>query len=186
MDEIGNLKKKCRTRALAQRKIFKTKSNDCLIQKNLSSALRENNNLITSGYLPIGSEADPVNFMNKLALDEVVAVPVIVGKDKPLKFTIWTPDSELELGAFGVLIPKSVSWVVPDILLVPLIAFDSQGGRLGYGGGFYDRTLSMLRSQKNIKAIGIAFSGQCVEKVPVELTDQPLDGIVTELGTLWF
>ena len=180
MDEIGNLKKKCRTRALAQRKIFKTKSNDCLIQKNLSSALRENNNLITSGYLPIGSEADPVNFMNKLALDEVVAVPVIVGKDKPLKFTIWTPDSELELGAFGVLIPKSVSWVVPDILLVPLIAFDSQGGRLGYGGGFYDRYISRIQNFKNVIKIGLSFSFQKIMKLPTNQYDKKLDYIITE------
>ena len=186
MVEIEILKKQYRQKALAQRKIFKTKDNDCLIQKNLVSAVGKENNLIVSGYLPIGSEADPVSFMSKMSLNKVVAVPVIVGKDKPLKFTIWTPDSELELGAFDVLIPKSISWVVPDILLVPLIAFDSRGARLGYGGGFYDRTLSMLRLQKDIKAIGIAFSGQCVDEVPIEITDQPLDGVVTELGTLWF
>jgi len=90
MVEIEILKKQYRQKALAQRKIFKTKDNDCLIQKNLVSAVGKENNLIVSGYLPIGSEADPVSFMSKMSLNKVVAVPVIVGKDKPLKFTIWT------------------------------------------------------------------------------------------------
>lgn len=83
-------------------------------------------------------------------------------------------------GAFGALIPEGGEAVDPDVLIVPLLAFDRHGFRLGYGGGFYDRTLEGLRARKSILAIGFAYESQEMDEVPIEPTDQPLDLIVTE------
>jgi 5-formyltetrahydrofolate cyclo-ligase len=85
-------------------------------------------------------------------------------------------------GEFGALIPESGDWLVPEVLVVPLLAFDRRGYRLGYGGGFYDRTLELLRAMGPVKAIGFAFAAQEIDRVPTEATDQPLDLIVTERG----
>jgi 5-formyltetrahydrofolate cyclo-ligase len=87
-------------------------------------------------------------------------------------------------GTFGAPVPKAGDWMVPQILIVPLVAFDLRGGRLGYGGGFYDRTLQALRAQGPVLAIGFAFAAQQTDDLPLEPTDQPLDMIVTEAGVL--
>lgn len=87
-------------------------------------------------------------------------------------------------GAFGAEIPVDTDVLVPDLLLVPLVAFDDQGWRLGYGGGFYDRSLEGLRALKRTPAYGVAFTAQQTETVPVEKTDQRLNGIVTEMGVI--
>lgn len=83
-------------------------------------------------------------------------------------------------GEFGAQIPAVPDWLVPDVLIVPLVAFDRQGGRLGYGGGFYDRTLEQRRAQGPVLAIGFAFGAQEASELPLEPTDQWLDLIVTE------
>lgn len=85
-------------------------------------------------------------------------------------------------GPFGAQVPRAGVWVTPDVVIVPLVAFDRKGGRLGYGGGFYDRTLEGLRAQAPVVAIGYAFAAQEAEDLPLEPTDQPLDMIVTEAG----
>ena len=87
-------------------------------------------------------------------------------------------------GAFGAEIPQSPEYFEPEILIVPLLAFNRQGGRLGYGGGFYDRTIEMLRAKRPTLAIGFAFAGQETDDLPLEPTDQPLDLIVTEVGVI--
>ena len=89
-------------------------------------------------------------------------------------------------GDFGAFIPETGDWMEPEILIVPLVAFDRKGGRLGYGGGFYDRTLEMLRAERPTMAIGFAYTGQEAGDLPLEPTDQPLDMIVTETGVLSF
>lgn len=83
-------------------------------------------------------------------------------------------------GEFGAQIPAAGEWITPEILIVPLVAFDRKGGRLGYGGGFYDRTLELLRAARPTLAIGFAYGAQEAENLPLEATDQPLDMIVTE------
>jgi len=83
-------------------------------------------------------------------------------------------------GAFKALIPVELTWMVPEIVIVPLVAWDAQGGRLGYGGGYYDRTLEGLRARGPVLAIGFAFNAQQADALPLEPTDQPLDMIVTE------
>lgn len=86
----------------------------------------------------------------------------------------------MEPGTFGASVPADSDWMVPEVLIVPLLAFDRLGGRLGYGGGFYDRTLQMLRLSGPVVAIGYAFAAQEDEELPLEPTDEPLDMIVTE------
>ena len=89
-------------------------------------------------------------------------------------------------GEFGALIPAEGAWIEPEVLIVPLLAFDARGFRLGYGGGFYDRTLEGLRARRPTLALGFAFAAQEMDEVPIEDTDQPLDAIVTETGVRLF
>lgn len=131
-----------------------------------------------SGFLPMRSEIDPLPAMTAHA--GVVGVPVMVRKGEPLRFRAWAPGVELVDGGFGTKVPAEGNWVVPEILIVPLVAFDRRGGRLGYGGGFYDRTLQMLRAAGPTLAIGYAWAAQEEEGLPLEATDQPLDLVVTE------
>ncbi len=109
---------------------------------------------------------------------------MIEARAHPLKFAHWEPDMELVPGAFGALIPVAPSFFEPEILIVPLVAFDRLGGRLGYGGGFYDRTLQLLRARRATLAIGFAYGAQMAESLPLEPTDQPLDLIVTETNVI--
>ena len=113
-----------------------------------------------------------------------VGVPVIDGKGLPLRFRQWHPGCELVPGVFGTLMPADTDWMVPEVMIVPLLAFDADGGRLGYGGGFYDRTLEQLRRTGPVTAIGYAYAAQQFDHVPLEPTDQPLDLIVTEAGAI--
>ena len=122
--------------------------------------------------------------MEEAAAYGPVAVPVILGAGQALKFREWTPGCELQEGAFKALIPVSGAWIEPEIVIVPLVAFDRKGGRLGYGGGFYDRTLEGLRSRRATQAIGFAYAVQEAEMLPLEPTDQPLDAIITEQGVV--
>jgi 5-formyltetrahydrofolate cyclo-ligase len=114
-----------------------------------------------------------------------IALPVMQGKMKPLVFSAWVPGDAMDRGVWGIPEPKSDKPVLePDILLVPLLAFDAHGGRLGYGGGFYDRTLAGLRAWKPIVAIGLAYDEQRVDAVPHLDYDQPLDWVLTPSGPI--
>jgi len=139
---------------------------------------------IVAGYSPISSEADPSALMEALAAKgHGLALPRIAAADAPLEFRRWRQGDEMQPGAFGILEPLiSAEPVTPSVLLVPLLAFDADGYRLGYGGGFYDRTLADLRALGPCLAIGIAFAGQEVDALPHEDHDQRLDAVVTEKG----
>ncbi|TPE50812.1 5-formyltetrahydrofolate cyclo-ligase [Amaricoccus solimangrovi] len=138
---------------------------------------------VVAGYLPIRTEIDPRPGMLALhGLGYTVCVPVIEAPAHPLLFRVWKPEVALVPGPFKVLIPAEGDWIEPDALLVPLIAFDDEGHRLGYGGGFYDRTLHALRAHRVVRAYGFAYEGQHVPEVPRGLTDAPLDAVVTETG----
>jgi 5-formyltetrahydrofolate cyclo-ligase len=89
-------------------------------------------------------------------------------------------------GVFKAMIPEDGAWVEPSVLIVPLLAFDARGYRLGYGGGFYDRTLEGLRARGPVLAVGFAFAAQEVAEVPTDATDQRLDAVVTERGVTVF
>lgn len=137
-----------------------------------------------AGYLPIRSEADPRPAMARLAEGRVVAVPVVEAMGRPLRFRPWHPRVALAEGPLGTRHPEAGDWVHPGVVIVPCLAFDRAGFRLGYGGGFYDRTLEALRAAGPVTAIGLAYAAQEVPAVPVEPTDQRLDLIVTEAGIL--
>lgn len=140
---------------------------------------------VVSAYLPIRTEMDvKPTMLALLGLGYRLCVPVVEGRGRPLRFRAWRPDVKLERGSFGVEAPVEGDWLEPDALLVPLLAFDAGGWRLGYGGGFYDRTLADLRSRRQVVAIGFAFAGQQVEAVPRDATDARLDAVVTEAGVL--
>ncbi len=135
-----------------------------------------------SAYWPLRDELDPRPILSALAArGQRLCLPVVVEPGAALVFRGWRPDTALEPAAFGTQVPGPDCPVLePDVLLVPLLAFDRRGHRLGYGGGFYDRTLAGLRACRPVLAIGLAFAAQEVDEVPVEAGDQPLDRIVTE------
>ena len=134
---------------------------------------------IVGGYHAHGDEADPALLLARLVeMGCVVAFPRVV-KDQPLEFHRVPDGDVLAPGSFGIPEPLS-DWprAVPDVLLVPLLAFDAHGHRLGQGGGFYDRTLAMLK----VPAIGIAYAGQESDSIPHEAHDRTLDMVLTEQG----
>ncbi len=150
----------------------------------LAEVLKAEAGRVLSGYMPMRSEIDPLPAM--AAHQGPVCVPVIEGKGLPLRFRAWTPGARMVEGAFKALIPAEGDWLVPEVLIVPLLAFDARGYRLGYGGGFYDRTLAGLRAQGPVLAIGFAFAAQEVGDLPVDAFDQRLDAVVTERGLRQF
>ncbi len=143
---------------------------------------------VLAGYMPMRSECDPLPVM--AAHRGPVCVPVILGKGRALAFRRWSPAAEMVAGEFGALIPAQGEWLVPGVLIVPLVAFDARGFRLGYGGGFYDRTLAALRGAAGggaeVRAIGLAYAGQEVPVVPTDRFDARLDAVVTEEGARFF
>ena len=112
-----------------------------------------------------------------------LALPRIVAKDQPLEFRLFERGDPLSAGPHDVREPSPEAPVVrPQVVLVPLLAFDKAGYRIGYGAGYYDRTLEALRAAGNLLAIGIAYAGQMVEDIPLADHDQPLDLIATDEG----
>lgn len=141
---------------------------------------------VISAFWPFRSELDLRPLLHRLHDDGcAVALPVVVARRQPLAFRVWTPRTVLEPGNFDVPIPpRTAPTVDPDWLLVPLLAFDAAGYRLGYGGGFYDITLAALRARKQVRAIGVAYDGQRIDRVPRDPTDARLDAILTERRVL--
>ena len=153
---------------------------DAAAQAALRAALVPYAGRVLAGYMPIRTEIDPLPVM--AGWDAPVGVPVIRGTGVPLEFHRWKPGCAMVAGPFGALVPEVAEVVVPQVLIVPLVAFDGRGFRLGYGGGFYDRTLELLRATQDTVAIGFAYSAQRADILPLEPTDQRLDAIVTEDG----
>ena len=138
--------------------------------------------VIVSGFMPLKSEINPLPLMRKLAEQGArLALPVIAGRGKPLIMRAWEFDAPLDRGQWGIREPKAdAPEVEPDIILVPLLAFDRAGHRIGYGAGYYDQTIAQLRARKAVVAVGIAFAAQEVPEVPVTPRDAPLDLVLTE------
>ncbi len=157
---------------------------DRLAQQVLESTLAPWHGRALAGYVPIRTEIDPLPVMAEW--DGEVCVPVVCGAGLPLEFHRWASGCEMVEGPYGAPVPVKSEVVEPHVLIVPLVAFDRRGYRLGYGGGFYDRTLERLRCTRPIQAIGFAYSVQEVECLPTETTDQPLDAVVTDVGEIHF
>jgi 5-formyltetrahydrofolate cyclo-ligase len=156
-----------------------------------SSLIGPTGHRVVAGYWPLGSELDVRPLLMRLAAVGIdIALPVTRAADLPLEFRRWRPGDTLEQGAHGVLQPGPAAPVVtPTLLLVPLLAFDADGWRLGYGAGYYDRTLAELRRRlldTPPLAIGIAYAIQEMESLPRHAGDQQLDAVVTERATRRF
>ena len=143
---------------------------------------------VVAGYSPIRGEIDPAPLMRKLAAQGAqLALPAVMARGKSLAFRAWSPDDRLMLGPLGILEPSpAAAEMIPDIMLVPLAAFDRLGHRIGYGAGHYDHTLAHLRKVKPIAAIGLAFAAQEIEAVPALAHDVALDYVLTEAQVLDF
>ena len=163
--------------------------------RNISSIrFRWPPNATVSGYWPTADEADPLPLLGTLrARGHAVALPRVAGKSRtPLAFHIYGEDVALLPGRMGLFEPGT-DWTraIPSVLIVPLLAFDARGHRLGYGAGYYDATLADLRRSHGAVAVGYAYEGQEVHDVPHDEHDQRLDWIVTENGSslmrsIWF
>ena len=137
---------------------------------------------IVSGFMPMRSEISPIPLMRKLeAAGAKLALPIVAGRGKPLIMRAWAFGDALETGVWNIPQPRANAPVVdPDILIVPLLAFDRRGQRIGYGAGYYDMTINRLRGIKAITAIGIAFAAQEIPTVPATERDARLDLVLTE------
>jgi 5-formyltetrahydrofolate cyclo-ligase len=135
-----------------------------------------------AGYRPRGGEIDPRPLMARLAGAGVtLALPAALERDAPLVFRAYAAGDRLEPDAYNIAAPTAEAHVVrPDLVITPLLAFDRGGGRLGQGGGHYDRTLAALRAEGPLFVLGLAYAGQAVAQVPAEPHDQRLDAILTE------
>jgi 5-formyltetrahydrofolate cyclo-ligase len=140
---------------------------------------------VVGAYCAQGTELDPGPILQ--AILELnpghtqAALPVAAEKNAPLVFRLWRPEDPLKPDAYGIPSPlASAAEVSPNLMLTPVLAFDRAGGRLGQGGGHYDRTLANLRRQRSVFVLGVAFAGQEIDSVPMGLHDQRLDAIVTE------
>lgn len=137
---------------------------------------------IVAGYLPKGAEVSILSLMTTLYQQAYsVGVPAVTDLNAALEFRTWQPDSLLHYDLLGISCPPDyMLMLTPTILLVPLIAFDEMGGRLGQGGGFYDVTLRTLRQNSSILAVGVAYEIQKVDHVPITQKDEKLDYILTQ------
>ena len=135
---------------------------------------------IIGGYYPYNYEINVIPIMEKFErLKYIISLPKI-GQNSNMNFFIWSTNDPLNTNKYGIPEPINNKIIYPDVLLVPLVAYDKNFNRVGYGGGFYDRYLKRIKKIKNVLTIGLAFSYQKVKKIPIEKNDIKLDFIVTE------
>ena len=144
--------------------------------------------MIVSGFSPLKTEINPLPLMRKLSdAGAQLALPAVAGRGKPLIMRAWSFGAPLASGVWGIREPTpDAPEVAPDILLVPLLAFDRTGNRIGYGAGYYDMTIAALRAEKPVIAVGIAYALQEIEEVPVTPRDARLDLVLTEQEVIDF
>jgi 5-formyltetrahydrofolate cyclo-ligase len=186
----GHSKSDLRTAALAARDALSVEQRTAAAQAVAARGLPIEiaPGMIVSGYSPIRSEIDPVPLMRKFAAQGArLALPAVMARGKSLAFRAWSVSDRLMMGPLGILEPSpAAAELIPDIMLVPLAAFDRAGHRIGYGAGHYDYTLAHLRKIKPIAAIGVAFAAQEIEIVPALSHDVALDYVLTETQTFDF
>jgi 5-formyltetrahydrofolate cyclo-ligase len=182
LETVGEEKQAQRKMALASRNAIVAENAAEKIALNFLEAIPVRSDAIVSLYLPIGSEIKTGVLFQKLEAKGITcALPVIKNKDEPLIFRTYSCGDPLVAGGFGTKVPiQGQVEILPDIIVTPLLAFDDAGYRMGYGGGFYDRTLEKLRRLKHCVAVGYAFEGQKVDKVVTGQFDQKLDWVITE------
>ena len=179
-----------RTAALARRDALSVEQRVAAAQAIASRGLpvEIKRGAVVAGYSPIRSEIDPTPLMRTLAAQGArLALPAVMARGKSLAFRAWSPEDKLTLGPLGILEPSpAAADLVPDIVLVPLAAFDRAGHRIGYGAGHYDYTMAHLRKSRQVLAIGIAFAVQEIPFVPTSDHDARLDLVLTEDETIDF
>ncbi len=143
---------------------------------------------VVSGFSPLKSEISPLPLLRRLADGGAsLALPVVIGRGQPLVMRAWSFGAPLVSGVWGIREPPAgAPELNPDILIVPLLAFDRRGHRIGYGAGYYDMTIARLRAMKPVTAIGIAFAAQEIAAVPATPRDARLDLVLTERETIDF
>lgn len=143
---------------------------------------------VVACYQPVRGEIDMRDaFADLEKRGHTLCLPVVAGNNDPLLFRRWQTNDTLEQGKFGIAVPPASSdALIPDIVIVPLVAFDAKGHRLGYGAGYYDRTLHQLRKFGNVLAVGVAYANQQVEHITADAHDALLDAVVTERGVVRF
>jgi 5-formyltetrahydrofolate cyclo-ligase len=143
---------------------------------------------VVSGFSPLKSEISPLPLLRRLADGAAsLALPVVIGRGQPLVMRAWSFGAPLVSGVWGIREPPAdAPELNPDILIVPLLAFDRRGHRVGYGAGYYDMTIVRLRAMKPVTAIGIAFGSQEIAAVPATPRDARLDLVLTERETIDF
>jgi 5-formyltetrahydrofolate cyclo-ligase len=153
---------------------------------NVLHAVRMPPQAVVAGYLPIGDEIDVSLLLRRLrSRGHDIALPVVVEAGAPLVFRRWGQEDPLADGPFGTRQPlASAPEALPEVVILPMLAFDRRGYRLGYGGGYYDRTLALLRRRRQMIAVGVAYAAQEVPAVPCDGHDQALDWIVTDRETI--
>jgi 5-formyltetrahydrofolate cyclo-ligase len=179
---LADQKAALRRAAFARRKAAHAEGHDGAAQAVLAAHLRPWAGRPLAGYLPIRTEIDPIPVM--AAWKGPVGLPVVEAPGQPLRFRAWEQGCAMEDGPFGIRVPATGVEIVPEVLIVPLAAFDHRGMRLGYGGGFYDRTLAMLKARADVHAVGFAYAAQEENTLPCEATDVALDAVVTERGVM--
>lgn len=152
------------------------------LSQNFLQNVKIPSNSIIGCYIKFDSEIDPKPLAMALrAAGHIIALPIVTGKDQPLIFRQYDANDDLDVGALGTMEPReSAPVVVPDIVLVPLLAFDASRYRLGYGGGYFDRTINLIARAKPVHTIGLAYANQLVPAIPHGKFDIRLDRIVTE------
>ena len=174
------LKSKLRKKILKIRQKFSTKNIQLNFKQIIKILKKEKiTNKIIGGYYPVNFEIDDLALLRKFRKNKsIISLPVIK-KNFQMDFYSWSFFEPLKINKYGIPEPESKNIVYPDVLLIPLVAFDKNLNRLGYGGGYYDRLIEKLSKKKNIIKIGLAFSIQEIDKVPINMYDQKLDYIVT-------
>ena len=190
MNSSGPTKSNLRAAALAARDALTIEQRGAAAQALAERGLpiEITRGAVVSGYSPIRSEIDPVPLMRKLAGQGAqLALPAVMARGKSLAFRAWSAGDRLMLGPLGILEPSpAATELIPDIMLVPLAAFDRAGHRIGYGAGHYDYTLAHLRKLKHVIAVGLAFAAQEIVAVPALPHDVALDCVLTETEVLDF
>jgi len=174
--------------ALRREGLVRRKALPPLLRTNAARAIAERpfprvvKGATVSGFMPLKEEINPIPLMHGLSeAGARLALPVVRGRGKPLEMRAFAFGDALVPGIWGIREPKPEALqVLPDILLVPLIAFDRSGHRIGYGAGYYDLTITSLRAQKNVLAVGLAFADQEIAQVPATARDARLDLVLTE------
>jgi 5-formyltetrahydrofolate cyclo-ligase len=165
---------------------LRTRAAEAVAQRGLDFLEPKPKGSVVSGFAPLPDEFRAWPLLRRLHVEGfALAMPAMQGKGKPLLFRAWLPGDAMDSGVWGIAEPKADKAVLePDILIVPLLAFDRRGWRLGYGGGFYDRTLKGLRARKAVVAVGLAFDEQEVDAVPHLDYDQRLDWVLCPSGPI--